>query len=371
MAAAFGDANTQYIARAGMGVTRVSNGSTTDFRVGDLVVQHRALSVATDTNNNVWIVTDDGGAARYDGSRFVRMRIDDDANVVPLMFWSHGTVAAAIARTNSTTLAAYRFADNGWQLVTSRRVNLGGPGTVDVRFLAVDERGRFWAGLRAVSQGTTHERGVALIDGNLPRVVQFNSHSGGRRGGRTPPVRVPDDVSAIEFDSGGTAWFASVTGAVSITPPEPHAAAVVHIYGEAQGLRGDVVNDLARGPQNNLYFSTAEGLGYWDGSQFNFTLPGADQAGAAVALAGDLNGTLWGAGPHGVWSYDGHRSHTLEHADGLPEHPVLDIAIDGQNRIWMATEDGITIVERPHTSTIQGTSDSSDTNNTSGSTEGE
>jgi ligand-binding sensor domain-containing protein len=55
---------------------------------------------------------------------------------------------------------------------------------------------------------------------------------------------------------------------------------------------------------------------------------------------------LWGVGSRGVWRYDGQRVTRLAQSDGLPPHPVTDVAVDGQNRVWLASEDGVTILAR-------------------------
>ena len=51
-------------------------------------------------------------------------------------------------------------------------------------------------------------------------------------------------------------------------------------------------------------------------------------------------------GPRGVWRYDGRAVLQLAGTDGLPAHPVDDIAIDGENRVWLSSEDGLTILAR-------------------------
>jgi ligand-binding sensor domain-containing protein len=334
-----------FAARPGLGVSRIAGGDAANFRTRDLSVHDRPLALATDTTGAVWVVTDDHGVVRFDGERFGRSRIDPDDSVVPLMFWSRGPVAAAVARIRPNVIGAYRFADSGWQQVSTRRVDLGGPGQVDARFLALDDRGRFWVGLRVDQNGTMHDRGVVLIDGNLPRPMQFNARVGAHaRRGRG--LRAPDDLAAIDFDNDGTPWFAGVTGATHIIAPEGSNAGQVQTFGEAQGVRGDVVADVARGPGGGVYVATPDGLGRYNGSGWDFALPGASGELRALALATDVDGNLWGAGPRGVWRYDGRTVTTLARADGLPEHPVNDVAVDGQNRVWLSTEDGITILAR-------------------------
>ncbi|MEI8258652.1 MAG: hypothetical protein WCJ30_23510, partial [Deltaproteobacteria bacterium] len=310
-------------------------------------VHQRPLSLATDTNGAVWVVTDDGSVVRFDGERFAHARLDPDDSIVPLMFYSHGPAVAAIARVRPNVLGAYRFSDSGWQQVSTRRIDLGGPGVVDVRFLAVDDRGRFWVGIRVDNNGTMHDRGVALIDGNLPQPVQFHARVGqGRRRVRGGAARAPDDLAAIVFDNDNHPWFAGVTGATRIIPGDMRAPAQVQTFAEAQGVRGDVVADAARGPSGHIYVATPDGVGRFTGERWEFSLPGVSGGLRAVALASDSDGVLWGAGPRGVWRYDGQHLSRLTASDGLPARPVEDVAIDGENRTWLSNEDGLTIIAR-------------------------
>jgi hypothetical protein len=297
---------------------------------------------------------------RFDGERFARVRLDDDDSVTPLMFWSRGPAAAAVARMRNNTLVAYRFADTRWQQVSTRRIDLGGPGVLAVRFLAVDERGRFWVGIRADNNGTLHEHGVALIDGNLPQPQQFYSRAGRRR--TRSGTHVPDDLAGVDFDNDSQPWFAGVTGATHVVPPDGHNGVQVQTFGEAQGVHGDVVADVARGPGGSIYVATPEGVGRYDGSRWDFGLPGAGGTLRATALATDGDGMLWGASARGVWRYDGHAVTHLSDSDGLPPHPVTDIAVDGQNRLWLSSEDGLTILAR---GTERAASDETDASGTS------
>ncbi|MEI8258177.1 MAG: hypothetical protein WCJ30_21070, partial [Deltaproteobacteria bacterium] len=254
----------------------------------------------------------------------------------------------AVGRVGPNVLRTYRFAGTSWRQITERPIDTGGPGVIDVKFLSVDERGRFWVGLRVNNAGTVREHGVAVLDDNLPAATQFNSHVAptGAVQGAAP---APDDLTAVEFDATGTAWFAGLSGATSIqlgaTADQP---ATVHTYNETTGLRGDLVSDLARGPNNRIFVATTEGVGYHDGTRFAFDLVGSSAMPRVIALAADANGQIWGAGQRGAWVYDGTRFRTVGHAEGLPNDSFNDLQVDGENRVWFVTNEGITILSQPH-----------------------
>jgi ligand-binding sensor domain-containing protein len=334
-----------YLARVGLGVTRVAlraNSETLTYRTHDLALQRRPLSLATDARGNVWLVSEDGGAVRYDGTSFSRVLLDDDPQLHPLMFWTRGRSGAAVARVgDANVLRAYRLEGNAWRRVADGPVETYGPGTVDVKFLACDERGRFWVGLRVLDGARVRELGVAVLDPQNPVAVQYNSNipaTGGENGSR----RAPDDITAVDFDREGNAWFAGLDGATRIRADGQE----VRRFQEADGLRGDLVSDLVRATNDRLFFATPEGLGLYDGQAFNFAIEGSSSLPHVTGLAVDATGNLWGAGPRGAWRYDGRGFVRVGRAEGLPSEEFSDIAIDARNRVWFVTQEGLLLFDQ-------------------------
>lgn len=336
-----------YATRTGLGVARLASreGVTAmDFRTHDLAMQRRALSLATDARGNVWLVGEDGGAVRYDGRTFTRVELEDDPQVRPLMFWSRGTQAIAVARVGDTNvIRGYRLEGTSWRRVLAGPIETYGPGIVDAKFLAADSRGRFWMGLRVlrVDGGNTNARdlGVAVLDPDSPITVQYNENIPAT-GGENGSARAPNDVTAVDFESNGNAWMAGLDGAVRVG-----SDGAVRRYREADGLRGELVSDLVRALNNRVFFVTTEALGVWTGEAFNFAIDGAGAMPRATALAVSNNGDLWGAGPRGVWRYDGNAFTRLGRGEGLPGDAYSDMAIDAQGRVWLADAEGLVLYD--------------------------
>lgn len=335
-----------YITRIGLGVSRVSPRSTqapVEYRTHDLAMQRRALSVATDSRNNVWLVGEDGGAVMYNGTAFSRVSLEDDAQLHPLLFAGRGAQAIAIARVgDGNILRGYRLEGNTWRRVVSGPVELYGPGVAEASFVATDSTGRFWVGLRALPQpgqaGEPRSLGVAVLDPNSPTTAQYNANvpQGGGEGGSR---RAPSDMSAIDFDNSGNAWLASLSGVVRIS------ASAVTTFGEAQGLRGDVVSDVARTHGAKVYVASSEGLTYVENGEPSTALLGGGTLARASALAVDTAGNLWGAGPRGVWRYDSQTFTNMGRAQGLPAAEFNDMAIDAVGRVWLSTSEGIVLFD--------------------------
>ncbi len=337
-----------FVARTGLGVTRIptrDGAAPQDYRTHDLALQHRSLSLATDSRGNVWLVGEDGGPVRYDGRAFTRVSLEDDPQVHPLLFWTRGTTTVALARVGDrNVLRGYRLEGTQWRRALDGPVETYGDGTVDARFVAVDSRGRFWVGLRVLppagATGNARDLGVAVLDPQNPVTVQYNENvppTGGQGGSK----RAPNDMSAIDFDADGNAWLAGLDGATRIgTDGE------VRRFRESEGVRGDLVSDLVRAVGNKIFVATPEGLGVWEQNAFSFAVEGSSQQPKASALAVDASGNLWGAGAHGAWRYDGRAFTRLGRAQGLPSEDFTDIAVDAQNRVWFANTDGLVLYDQ-------------------------
>ncbi len=118
-------------------------------------------------------------------------------------------------------------------------------------------------------------------------------------------------------------------------------------FESARTFSADIVNK-ASGATGLIQFmpKTAEGLGTWTGERFNFAIDGARSVPKATALAVDNSGNLWGAGPRGVWRYDGQAFTRVGRAQGLPSEEFNDIAVDAQNRVWFANSEGLVLFDQ-------------------------
>jgi ligand-binding sensor domain-containing protein len=109
-------------------------------------------------------------------------------------------------------------------------------------------------------------------------------------------------------------------------------------------MRGDLVNDIARGPQGYLYVSTPEGFGRWDGRVWDFAVTGASLITPAVAMACDAS-AVYGVGPRGAWVFDDDGARSLQEAERAGAGPLRDVAVDGGGRVWMLGEQGLVLFD--------------------------
>jgi streptogramin lyase len=348
----FVDGARVYAAREGRGVVRVTGGEARTFAIGDLKSFPRGLQFTSDGEGRTWFLGSDGVMLGYDGRRWLRRAFRDMVSVededprdaqaisdsVPLALWSRGQVHAVLGRAGADKLVAFRWADGAFRPVATRRIRVARGAGIDANFLGVDGQGRFWAGLLAGPAGALRARGVVLVDGNLPRVAEFHSGVRARRGSAS--ATAPDNLSTIEFDPSGAAWFSGVEGAAQITAGEARRPGVVRVFREPQGMRGDLANDVVRGPQGLMYVSTPEGFGRWDGRAWDFAVTGASAITPAVAMAGD-DAAVYGVGPRGAWIFDESGGRRLPEVDRAGAGPLRDVAVDGAGRVWILGDDGL------------------------------
>jgi len=116
------------------------------------------------------------------------------------------------------------------------------------------------------------------------------------------------------------------------------------VFGEARGVRGEVVSDVAAGSGDRVWIAAAEGLGYFENHSFEFRLPAAVQAAHVMRLAIDANGHLYGAGHGGLVVWDGTSFQVYGAAQGLPFASLRDVEVDAGGRVWLLGEHAIAVL---------------------------
>lgn len=115
----------------------------------------------------------------------------------------------------------------------------------------------------------------------------------------------------------------------------------ISIFTQHQGLAGDNVLSIYRDQEKRLWVGTEQGLAFATSAGFQ-TLP-QTRGYAIVSVMQDLEGNYWmGGGPVEVLKWNP-RSDQTEHfgkGSGLRGKRITHIQMDGQNRIWVATDGG-------------------------------
>lgn len=330
-----------WVATVGLGVSRFEGGRETTYRTRDLVSSARPFFLGWDPQGNSWTITKNQELARFDGAVAERRIVDPNDPTIRPVATAPGTGAVLVLarKADTNVLRVYRGEGETFRVVVERELVAGG-GIADVSFFAVDPGGRFWLGLKVrTDRGSVVERGVAVIDPNAPAVVYHHSRAAAETDG-AGALRIPDSLSAIAFSPSGEVWLAGLEGAVRIAGGE------VRRFGEAQGLEGELVGDIDMGPGNVPYIGTPAGVGHFENDVWRFERSSIVTQARPIAVAIDGQGHVWGGGPHGAIYGDGTNWKRIGTGEGLLDDRLTDIRVDGNNRVWFVSAQGLTILSR-------------------------
>jgi len=292
-------------------------------------------TIIRDLDNNLWFGSDHG-APRLDKSRrFWRcsvgsadldikevrvMAADDDGNI-----WFGSNQVPGATRYTANWISFSRNSDDSLKILNSDTI----------RDMAIDTLGQVWI---ATSFG------VARFDGSVWRPTRYFQ----------PMTLALNRTAAIEVDSAGTLWLASLGGGVIHIKPNGSEIERFDVNNTRRGLLSNFVMSIAIDGDSSLWFGTDRGLSrlrigstavQWDTFTVASTARGLVDN-QIFALAVDLEGRLWCSTGLGLcryepllnrWSY----FHAGNTANGLPNYGVNSITVDRQTgRVWFATAGG-------------------------------
>lgn len=289
-----------------------------NYTVSSGLPQSQVYSIYQDSKGYMWFGTG-GGAARYDGVRFINY---DSRNGLPakdLVFrifedkkrhlW-FGTLGGGLCRLMPEEGRFEHFnPQNGypWQ---------------DIFSIFEDRHGMLWFG--------TNSAKVLKYDGTDFEEIQLDSGA------------VENSVRAIVQDAEGRLWF-SIYGRGICSLAEGR----ITRYTTEDGLINDFVYAIEVARDGSLWFATKGGL-----SQFqpnapghhawtNYTLEALPVAGV-YALRFDAMGHLWlGTDNGGIYKFVDGEFTVYTEKNGLINNRVLSVFVDREHNLWFGTIAGV------------------------------
>ena len=146
---------------------------------------------------------------------------------------------------------------------------------------------------------------------------------------------IPDDFSNIDVGEPGRVWLSTLVGAVRLGD---HQAIT---FGEARGVRGEVVSDVLVATGGKVWIAAAEGPGYYHNRELEFRMPRVVREARPLRLALDREGNVWGAGPGGLVRFDGERWTVFGEEAGLGVTSFIDVEADAAGQLWLLARDRV------------------------------
>ncbi|MEM1414632.1 MAG: hypothetical protein AAGH15_07020 [Myxococcota bacterium] len=331
-----------YVADRNNGIRALGqDGPGRELRSRDMVAA-RDLQVAVDASGATWLINDDGVIAKWDEDAKGLVRVPVPSGLRPWAIASgdEGLYVAATRTSAPGTVVIFRRNRNQWAPALQRQLTLGeGEELAGVPMMAVASAREVWVAvrIRGTTPGSGRLRGVAVL---RPDEEPITYH----RRGATPEtdgpgaMSIPDDFSNLDLGDPPRAWLSTISGAVRIDESQAIT------FGEARGVRGEVVSDVLVGTEGKVWMAAAEGPGYYYNREFEFRMPENVKAARPLALALDRSGRVWGAGGNGLVLWSEGSWSVYGEGSGLPSTSFGDIEVDARDRLWLLTPEEVLIV---------------------------
>jgi ligand-binding sensor domain-containing protein len=190
----------------------------------------------------------------------------------------------------------------------------------DVRDVAVAADGTLWFATAL---------GVAAFDGTTFTVHNTTTH----------PGLANNDTYAIAVAASGDVWVGTDFG-VSVYDGSTYTT-----YTTANGLGDDAVKNIKQAPNGDVWIATINGATKFTGGTFTaFGMPQIPFGGAMHIAFANNGDVLLSGGLAGVVVYNGTTFTTIGTTDGLVSGRVRSIAVDGAQNKWVATAEGISVL---------------------------
>jgi ligand-binding sensor domain-containing protein/AAA+ ATPase superfamily predicted ATPase len=186
-----------------------------------------------------------------------------------------------------------------------------------------------------ISPGITTEFPLQLL---VAPVIPINEKSVSRY---TVPNLPSKFVQAVFQDSEGWMWFGTDKGVARFNGAEFKSSGIPRSAFEQ--LAGEDVRSIAEDRNGIIWIATARSI--------RRITKGGEQAGREFAhieprqIFVDSKGAVWVAGQHGLFRFDGQDLVPVAQSQQLPSNDVRAIAEDKQGGLWIATANGVSILE--------------------------
>ena len=294
-------------------------------RKGLSAYSSEVLSIAA-VPDNLLLVGTPGGVSRFDGKTWPPTPLDGLAVA--------GYVKSIAAAPDGSLWFGTRdngvFRFDGWEW-TAYTVQDGMAG-INVGSIAIAPDGALW--FACYSSSVSHEpgsreRGVSRFDGRTWSMITEEDGL------------ASDTASSIVIAPDGALWFATNSGASRFDGKSWKT------YTTHDGLVSNSIRSITAAPDGTLWFGTREGVSSFDGDTWTtYTTQDGLVNNSVSSIAAASEGVLWFSTGYGVSRFDGETWATYTAANsGLITDAVAVLAVDDQDRVWMGTRKGLSVLD--------------------------
>jgi ligand-binding sensor domain-containing protein len=309
------------------------------YRTNDLVGDLEKLHVACNPKA-CYMASGTGQAYRFDGKTFEPADVDPDPAVKILTFVNDrsGEVISIHSSGDGRSLVASKLSGDSFSRIFSAKIAFP-KGSIGVRFSRFDPEGKLWLGLSYLEEdGTQRPWGVVVVGMSGADIMYHRSTLMPGEKRLKGSLALPDDIRDIQF-FGGYAWLSTGAGACRVKGNQ------VLLYTENEGLESEIIHRFAVRPNGVILAATHGGVGRFDGKvwRFDFDEP-LRQATRALLLE---SGVLWAGTSRGlVRRNDRNETRLIDMTEGLVGTVIKDLKKDPFGRLWVLTDQGLSIVDR-------------------------
>jgi len=277
-----------------------------NFTVENGLPQSQVLSIFQDASGRLWIGTNQGGIARYDGNTFENIT---ETNGLA------GNVVYSIEQGNDGLL--YIGTTKGLSIYDGKKIKnfttengLSNNGVVKV---FKDRKGKILLGTG---------KGVCVLEGDT--IIPF----------KLDTVLDNSTVLNIVEDTKGNTWFCTVQSGLFL-----FSGGKITNYTKANGLKSDYIFSIVQRGMQNYWISTYEGLfNLEDGKITQVKVPGTLSDIPFYEFCNDDVGNLWIGSSEGVFKYRNGTFTSFKKSNGLVDNNIWKIIQDREGNMWFASK---------------------------------
>lgn len=304
-----------WIGTEGGGLAKFDGRNFINYALEDGLPDNTITCVFEDRTGNIWVGTDGHGACRFDGNEFLVFNEEDGLATGFVQVITQGTDGDVWIGTSGGGVTRLSFSEDSTSaIVYDRNSALSSD---DVRAMLCDSEGNLWFGT---------DIGLIKFDG-----TNWTTYD-------PVPDRPRRRVFSLFEDRLKNLWVGTPDGVSKMTENG------FEFFTEDSGLIQKRVYAIGQDNLGNMWFGTHYGVSRFNGNQFaSFTEEHGLSNDRVRSIICDRTGNMWfGTNYGGICRFSGEEFVNYTEKDGLSNDQVLSVIEASNGTIWLGTTRGVT-----------------------------